>query len=121
MSRRGVPQLKRLAFNVCDHGGSSSGARAFLEHYLPSFAKEHPHLVIETSTKAGKHPTVQGFYVNGRVRSVGLKNESPGEVLRQVMNMRSTVGRRTSTGTKANRSVKQRVVTSTPSIQKQKL
>ena len=118
MATRGVWQLTRLAFNTCNHSGSSRGARVFLDEYLPHFAKEHPHIEVTTTVTPGRHPSVRGDYMNGTSRSVGLKSEEPGEILRQVMNLRSTIGRRTSTGTKANRSVKQRVVTTTPSIQR---
>lgn len=117
MATRGVWQLTRLAFFKCNHGGSSRGARVFLDEYLAHFAKEHPQIEITTVVTPGRHPFVRGDYKNGTSRSVGLKNEEPGEILRQVMNLRSTIGRRTSTGSKANRSVKQRVVTTTPSIQ----
>jgi large subunit ribosomal protein L43 len=118
MATRGVWQLTRLAFNTCNHSGSSRGARIFLDEYLSHFVKEHPHIEVTTTLTPGRHPFVRGDYKNGTSRSVGLKNDDPGEILRQVMNLRSTIGRRTSTGTKANRSVKQRVVTTTPSIQR---
>ena len=118
MATRGVWQLTRLAFSHCEHSGSSRGARIFLQEYLTHFAKEHPHVEITTMVTPGRHPFVRGDYKNGTSRSVGLKNEGPGEILRQVMNLRSTIGRRTSTGSKSNRSVKQRVVTATPSIQR---
>lgn len=117
MATRGVWQLTRLAFNSCEHSGSSFGMRIFLEEYLPHFQQQHPHIHITKATTPGRHPSIRADYKCGSSRSVGVKNEDPGEILRQVMNLRSTIGRKTTTGTKANRSIKQRVVTATPSIQ----
>ena len=136
MSRRGVSQLQRIVFNYCNHSGSSRGAREFLfgstnavkntiedsssrngQSYMESFVERHPHITISCQVKSGRHPWMEASYLNGRVRSVSMKNDDAVEILRQIMNLRSTVGRRTSTGSKSNRQVKQRVVTSQPSIQ----
>ena len=118
MATRGVFQLARLAFNSCEHSGSSVGMRMFLSDYLPHFAREHPHVEISQSVAPGRHPYVRASYKCGRSRTVSVKNDEPGEILRQVMNLRSTIGRKTTLGRSANRSVKQRVVTATPSIQR---
>jgi len=136
MSRRGVWQLQRIVFNYCNHSGSSRGAREFLygssnavkntledtaskqgASYMDSFVERHPHIAISCQVKSGRHPWIEASYLNGRVRSVSMKNDDAVEILRQMMNLRSTVGRRTSTGSKSNRQVKKRVVTSQPSIQ----
>lgn len=140
MSRRGVWQLQRIIFNYCNHSGSSRGAREFLfgtattnsitshnivdnirhgPSYMESFVERHPQIAISCQVKSGRHPWIEATYLNGRVRSVSMKNEDAVEILRQMMNLRSTVGRRTSTGSKSNRQVKQRIVTSQPSIQQQ--
>jgi large subunit ribosomal protein L43 len=138
MSRRGVWQLQRIVFNYCNHSGSSRGAREFLfgatntksvrntndivdsrngPSYMESFVERHPQITISSQVKSGRHPWIEATYLNGRVRSVSMKNDDAAEILRQMMNLRSTVGRRTSTGSKSNRQVKQRIVTSQPSIQ----
>jgi hypothetical protein len=49
--------------------------------------------------------------VSGNVRSVGLRNADPAEVLRQALYLRSSSGRR------ASLRVKARVQTRTPSVQ----
>lgn len=144
MSRRGVWQLRNIVFNYCNHSGSSRGAREFLfgsadvilknksvvnvskdstrpndtpTSYMASFVEQHPHIDVACQVRSGRHPWIEARYMNGRIRSVSMKNDDTVEILRQLMNLRSTVGRRTSTGSKSNRQVKQRVVTSQPSIQ----
>lgn len=129
MSRRGVWQLRNIVFNYCNHSGSSRGAREFLfgstgvlnnsnsPSYMESFVERHPQIHISCQVRSGRHPWIEASYLNGRVRSVSMKNDDAVEILRQMMNLRSTVGRRTSTGSKSNRQVKQRIVTSQPSIQ----
>lgn len=139
MSRRGVWQLRQVVFNYCNHSGSSRGAREFLfgtrdavkntstidiesknrdlPSYMDSFVEQHPQIDVSCQVRSGRHPWILARYLNGRVRSVSMRNDDAAEILRQMMNLRSTVGRRTSTGRKSNRQVKQRVVTSQPSIQ----
>ena len=54
-----------------------------------------------------------GAAVNGRFRMVGLRNESPSEVLRQAVYLRSCAGRKTA------KPIKERHIRSSPSIQGQ--
>lgn len=125
MSRRGMWQLQRIAFNYCEHSGSSRGAREFLSHrshdpsngYMKSFMEENPQIDVTTTVRPGRHPWIEASYLNGRVRSVSMRNDDPVEILRQMVNLRSTVGRRTTCGRRSNRQVKERVVTRQPSIQ----
>ncbi|GAB4815870.1 hypothetical protein N2152v2_002916 [Parachlorella kessleri] len=113
MSRRGVWQLKKLVLNYCDHSGSSKGAREFLEHVWPQFTKDNPHLAAEAVLRRGRHPFLEASYLTGNVRSVDLRNNTPEEILRQAVLLRSSAGR------KASLQVKQRTVTKQPSIQGQ--
>lgn len=124
MSRRGVWQLQRIAFNYCEHSGSSRGAREFIKHssnsssgYMTSFMEDNPQIDVTMTVRPGRHPWIEATYLNGRVRSVSMRNDDPVEILRQMMNLRSSVGRKTTCGRKSNRQIKERVVTQQPSIQ----
>lgn len=130
MSRRGVWQLQRIAFNYCEHSGSSRGAREFLfgntslrnstqqdASFMDSFMKDNPQIQVSREVRSGRHPWIEAMYKNGRIRSVSVRNDDCEEILRQLINLRGAVGRRTTCGSKSNRQVKQRVVSQQPSIQ----
>ncbi|CAL8470787.1 g10329 [Coccomyxa elongata] len=95
MARLGVWQLRKLTLNYCSFSGSSKGARAFVEDFLPTFKQENPHLQIIEELQPGQHPYLKAEYRNGRVRTVGVKNELPNEVLRHAVMLRSAAGRST--------------------------
>jgi hypothetical protein len=59
---RGVWQLQRLTLVHCKSGGSSRGARDFIETRLPQFAAAHPQLKLETKVRGNRHPFVQAEY-----------------------------------------------------------
>lgn len=66
---------------------------------------------VETTLGRGRHPHLLGEYLNGTSRSVGLRNASAEEVLRQAALLRSSQGRKTSL------QIKKRLRTASPSIQ----
>ncbi|EIE22936.1 hypothetical protein COCSUDRAFT_83708 [Coccomyxa subellipsoidea C-169] len=95
MARLGVWQLRKLTLNYCNISGSSRGARTFVEDYLPTFKQENPHLQVLEDLQPGRHPYLKAEYRNGRVRTVGVKNELPDGVLRHAVMLRSAAGRST--------------------------
>ena len=64
---RGVWQLQRLTLVHCKSGGSSRGARDFIESRLPQFAAAHPQLKLETRVRGNRHPFVQAEYCQQRL------------------------------------------------------
>mmetsp|Transcript_9898 Transcript_9898/g.16282 ORF Transcript_9898/g.16282 Transcript_9898/m.16282 type:complete len:93 (-) Transcript_9898:225-503(-) len=62
MSKRGVWQLKRLTIFYCSRGGSSRGAREYIDTRLVDFAKSNPQLQIIAAIRNGRHPFVHGEY-----------------------------------------------------------
>ncbi|KAK9828522.1 hypothetical protein WJX72_000542 [[Myrmecia] bisecta] len=111
MSRRGVWQLKSLTFSYCQFSGSSKGAREVVAEYLPRFQQDNPQLQLVTQVRPGRHPFLDAQYANKRTRTVGIENHTPAEILRHMIFLRSSVGRKT-----ANK-IKHRTVTDRPSIQ----
>lgn len=97
MSLRGVRQLKELVIRYSDYDGSSLGARTWMQQNLLTFAKSNPELKITAEVKRSKHPCVTGRYLNGNVKTIGIKNLNPLEVQEQVLHLRNQLGRRVST------------------------
>ncbi|KAL4430376.1 hypothetical protein ABPG77_002182 [Micractinium sp. CCAP 211/92] len=111
MSRQGVWQLRKLLVHYCDWGGSSRGAREFVERILPQFQRDNPQLAVEAVVRRGRHPGLLAEYRNTTTRHVDVKNAPAEEVLRQAVYLRSSLGR------KASLQVKQRTRSQMPSIQ----
>eukprot|EP00475_Leptophrys_vorax_P042830 TRINITY_DN80710_c0_g1_i1.p1 TRINITY_DN80710_c0_g1~~TRINITY_DN80710_c0_g1_i1.p1 ORF type:complete len:131 (-),score=6.25 TRINITY_DN80710_c0_g1_i1:54-446(-) len=94
MAVRGVWQLQRLIVRHCDFGGSSRGAREFVEALLPQLISENPQLTVDTVVKRGHHPLLQAQYANGRERVVGVKNEDAETIMVQALRLRNSTGRK---------------------------
>ncbi|KAL2826516.1 thioredoxin-like protein [Aspergillus cavernicola] len=71
---------KRLDFHYCDWAGSSRGMLAFLKHALPKFATENPQIEIRVSPRPHKHPIITGHYINGREKSICVRNLEPEQI-----------------------------------------
>eukprot|EP00742_Colponemidia_sp_Colp-10_P003644 GILJ01003878.1.p1 GENE.GILJ01003878.1~~GILJ01003878.1.p1 ORF type:complete len:132 (-),score=7.60 GILJ01003878.1:204-599(-) len=91
MCSRGVFQLSRLNIQYCDWGGSSKGVRLLLDQ-LDKVKQELPGLNVQLTMKRSRHPHLDGFYVNGYRRTIGVKNQSPREVLDVIKYLRSAGG-----------------------------
>lgn len=85
--------------------------RAFVGEMWPEFVAKNPELDATAKLLPGRHPNLTAHFLNGTVRTVGLRNATPQEVLRQAGYLRSSTGRKTSL------QVKQRQVSRNPSIQ----
>jgi large subunit ribosomal protein L43 len=111
MATRGVFQLQRLTLRYCEHGGSSRFVReAVASGRLSEWAAAHPHVQVHVSRRNGKHPYVEGEYLNTAKHQVGVKNRPLSEVLGACDMLHDRSGR------KLKRLVKP-VVTDTPSVQ----
>ncbi|MDP2436438.1 MAG: hypothetical protein Q8P67_11885 [archaeon] len=62
MSIAGVRQLKTLIVRYCEYGGSSKGARMFIETQLPKIKEDNPDLKVRVEKVNGKHPILVGQY-----------------------------------------------------------
>eukprot|EP01024_Parvocaulis_polyphysoides_P067736 TRINITY_DN8140_c0_g1_i1.p2 TRINITY_DN8140_c0_g1~~TRINITY_DN8140_c0_g1_i1.p2 ORF type:complete len:141 (+),score=13.45 TRINITY_DN8140_c0_g1_i1:46-468(+) len=80
MSWRGVYQITKMSFIYCDWGGSSRGARQFIEENLPLLKYKRPWLKFETQVRRNRHPLITSTYKSGRFRYVCVKNCTPTEI-----------------------------------------
>ena len=111
MATRGIFQLKTLKIFYCEHGGSSRVVRDFLSSgRIINWALDNPQIQVEVKIRNGKHPFVEGEYVSGKPKQIGVKNEDMKRIY-QVMDMlKNSSGRKM---TRLNRPV----ITQTPSVQ----
>ncbi|OJD28477.1 hypothetical protein ACJ73_00108 [Blastomyces percursus] len=95
-SRNGVGafilQCKRLDFHYCDWAGSSRGMNAFLKYTLPSFAAANPQIEIRVSPRPKKHPVIKGHYINGREKSVCVRNLEKEQILAKALLLKEASG-----------------------------
>jgi len=113
MALRGQWALRRLTVHYCRNGGSSRGAREFIEGDLVTLARQNPHIDFRTVVRNGRHPYVQGLYPadlqryekaaaeggyepteRDRTLEVGVKNKTGEEVAAEVLVLRGRTGRK---------------------------
>eukprot|EP01036_Dinobryon_divergens_P024013 gene24013-32420_t len=117
---RGVRQMRELVIRYSDYDGSSKGIREWIQSDLVKFASENQFkdehtekgLVIKTDLKRNFHPCIRGHYLNGNVKTIGLKNLSKEEIGQYVYFLRNQIGRRM-----GSMGYKKPVVSRRPSIQ----
>ena len=98
MSIRGTFQLSKLSFFHCPHTGSSKGLNAFLANVFPSLEKHCAHtrgasLALDVTQRRGQDPYLRCEFLNGREKTIGLKNKTEEEVAVLVNNAMSEKGR----------------------------
>ncbi|KKA30120.1 hypothetical protein TD95_005113 [Thielaviopsis punctulata] len=87
-----VLQCKRINFHYCDWAGSSVGMNGFIKSQLAKFAAANPEIEIEVSPRPGKHPVIIGHYMNGKERSVCVRNLQPDQILKKAQMLRDSSG-----------------------------
>lgn len=96
MSLRGVRQCRRMLVRYSDIDGSSRGVREWVSADIVDFAKSNPTMEVETELKRAQHPFVRAYYANGNTKTIGLKNLEPDEIDSYIFDLRSQIGRKTS-------------------------
>lgn len=69
-----------------------SSSSSFLKYLLASFATMHPQIEIHVSPRPSKHPIVRGTYINGREKTVCVRNLEKEQVLQKVELLRDASG-----------------------------
>jgi large subunit ribosomal protein L43 len=111
MATRGIFQLQTLKICYCEFGGSSRAVRDFISSgRIVSWATDHPQVQVELKVRNGKHPFLEGDYISGQPKQIGVKNEDTKRIY-QVMDMLKN-----SSGRKMKR-LNRPVITQTPSVQ----
>ncbi|KAI0480460.1 thioredoxin-like protein [Xylariaceae sp. FL0804] len=104
-----ILQCKRMDIHYCDHSGSSRGMNAFIRTQLGQFAKSHPQIEFAVSPRPRKHPVLIGHYINGKHRSICVKNLDSLQVLKKAEILRDASGEK-------NRRINKPVTSINPSV-----
>ncbi|EOO04420.1 putative mitochondrial 54s ribosomal protein l51 protein [Phaeoacremonium minimum UCRPA7] len=104
-----ILQCKKLDFHYCDWAGSSKGMNGFIKSLLPEFAKKHPQIEFSVSPRPSKHPVIVGHYINGRERSICVRNLEPLQVLKKAELLRDASGEKNKKLTKPVSSINESV------------
>ncbi|KEF53523.1 uncharacterized protein A1O9_10498 [Exophiala aquamarina CBS 119918] len=70
-----ILQCRRLDLHYCNQGGSSEGMKSFLSSpMLARFTAQYPQTEFRVSPRPTKHPVMRAYYINGREKSVCVRN-----------------------------------------------
>ena len=81
----------------------------FIKSLLPEFAKKHPQIEFSVSPRPSKHPVIVGHYINGRERSICVRNLEPLQVLKKAELLRDASGEKNKKLTKPVSSINESV------------
>ncbi|CAG8957229.1 hypothetical protein HYFRA_00009431 [Hymenoscyphus fraxineus] len=87
-----ILQCKRLEFHYCDWAGSSKGMNSFIKSRLGNFARLNPSIEIAISPRPSKHPVIRGHYINGREKSICVRNLDENQILKKAELLRDASG-----------------------------
>ncbi len=82
---------------------------AFIKTYLPALAAKHPQIEFIVSPRPSKHPVLTGHYVNGKNRSICVKNLEANQILKKIELLRDSNGEKNKRFTKPVRSINESV------------
>lgn len=82
---------------------------SFLKDSLASFAASNPSIEITVSPRRNKHPVVRGHYINGKEKSICVRNMEPKEIMQKAVLLTTATGAKAARGVKPVRSVNEAV------------
>ncbi|KAJ2969135.1 hypothetical protein NUW58_g10057 [Xylaria curta] len=87
-----ILQCRKMDIHYCDHSGSSRGMNAFIKSQLSKFASLNPQIEFAVSPRPRKHPVLIGHYINGKQKSICVKNMDSLQVLKKAELLRDASG-----------------------------
>mmetsp|Transcript_22206 Transcript_22206/g.46718 ORF Transcript_22206/g.46718 Transcript_22206/m.46718 type:complete len:139 (+) Transcript_22206:346-762(+) len=96
MATRGIQQLQKLYIRYCEHGGSSSTLRTYIQSspHLIDFATNNPNVKIIVKPRHGHHPYILGEYITGQSKQICVKNVDQKRIKKVMEMLRNTSGRK---------------------------
>jgi len=104
-----ILQCKSLSFHYCDWAGSSRGMNSFLRYTLPAFATRNPSIEITVAPRPNQHPVIIASYINGRQKSICVRNLTPDGVRAKAELLRDNSGEKNKRVTRPVTSVNESV------------
>ncbi|KAL7626043.1 39S ribosomal protein L51, mitochondrial [Parahypoxylon ruwenzoriense] len=87
-----ILQCRKIDVHYCDYSGSSRGMNTFIKSQLSKFATKHPQIEFAVSPRPRKHPILIGHYINGKQKSICVKNLDSLQILKKVELLRDASG-----------------------------
>ncbi|KAI0476903.1 thioredoxin-like protein [Xylaria cf. heliscus] len=87
-----ILQCRKMDIHYCDYSGSSRGMNAFIKSQLSKFASLNPQIEFAVSPRPRKHPVLIGHYINGKQKSICVKNMDSLQILKKVELLRDASG-----------------------------
>ncbi|KAI0406701.1 thioredoxin-like protein [Xylaria palmicola] len=87
-----ILQCKKMDIHYCNQSGSSRGMNGFIKSQLSKFASLNPQIEFLVSPRPRKHPVLIGHYINGRQKSICVKNMDSLQILKKVELLRDASG-----------------------------
>ncbi|KAI0002745.1 thioredoxin-like protein [Xylariaceae sp. FL0662B] len=104
-----ILQCKRMDIHYCDYSGSSRGMNTFIKTQLSKFAASHPQIEFVVSPRPRKHPVLTGHYINGKHKSICVKNMDALQILKKVELLRDASGEKVKRVNKPIKSINESV------------
>ncbi|KAI2612066.1 thioredoxin-like protein [Hypoxylon fragiforme] len=104
-----ILQCRKIDVHYCDHSGSSRGMSAFIKSQLANFAAKHPQIEFAVSPRPRKHPVLIGHYINGKEKSICVKNLDSLQILKKMELLRDASGEKVKKVNKPVTSISQSV------------
>ncbi|KAH8157274.1 hypothetical protein CIB48_g10973 [Xylaria polymorpha] len=79
-----ILQCKKMDIHYCNH--------AFIKSQLSKFATLNPQIEFAVSPRPRKHPVLIGHYINGKQKSICVKNMDSLQVLKKAELLRDASG-----------------------------
>ncbi|GAW22307.1 hypothetical protein ANO14919_118430 [Xylariales sp. No.14919] len=90
-----ILQCIKMDIHYCDQSGSSRGMNSFIKSELSKFAALNPQIEFAISPRPRKHPLITGHYINGKQKSICVRNMHALQILKKVELLRDSSGEKT--------------------------
>ncbi|RWA09350.1 hypothetical protein EKO27_g5748 [Xylaria grammica] len=90
-----ILQCIKMDIHYCDQSGSSRGMNSFIKSELSKFAALNPQIEFAVSPRPRKHPLIIGHYINGKQKSICVRNMHALQILKKVELLRDSSGEKT--------------------------
>lgn len=84
--------LNLHTYKISSNSSLNDDFSTFLTHLLRPFAAKHPQIEIHVSPRPNRHPIIRGTYINGREKSICVRNLEMEQILQKAELLRDANG-----------------------------
>jgi large subunit ribosomal protein L43 len=82
---------------------------AYLSNNLGAFAQANPQIEVHVSPRPRKHPVIRGHYINGKEKSICVRNLQPEQIAQKATLLKEASGEKPKRTTKPVTSINESV------------